>query len=343
MDQIKSQISAIDPLAHEPEAGVNGEEALARMLTGPRVFSDTVPAGVTSLQERRNRKVRIAGALLLGAAAVTAGVLVAANFGPVSSTPAPAVTVTTPEPTPTPSVSATPSASASVTPSGTPTPVTPTQSAPVIVPPVAPTPTPTAPPAAALQKFTFPDGHISFNYPSGWTVRTEQGPYLSEETKAASQGATILDSAGDKVAFVSSGFYGDGTAGQVDRTVLDRAVVPGVRGMSGEQVEFGFFSNKIQFIPYEGPAYEGMPSARSGPSDDPPIYAMDIRLSSELEAGITTSGTNLIRMPNGFMNAYVVFDPAKQPTFATPEAAKAWMGSTQYAQLKSLLLSVSYK
>ena len=342
MDQIKSQISSIDPLAQEPEAEINGEEALARMLTGPRVFSDTVPAGVSSLQDRRNRKVRIAGALLLGAAAVTAGVLVAANFGPISSTPAPAVTVTTPEPTPTPSVSATSSASASATPSGAPTPVTPTQSAPVIVPPVAPTPTPTVPPVAALQKFTFSDGHISFNYPSGWTVQTEQGPYLSEETKAASQGATLLDSSGAQVAFVSSGFYGDGTAGSVDRTVLDRAVVPGLRDTSGGQVEFGFFSNNVQYIPYDGPAYEGMPSPRTGPTDDPPFYAMDIRLSSELEAGVTSSGTNQIRMPNGFMNAYVVFDFDKQPTFATPEAAKAWMGSKQYAQLKAMLLSVSY-
>jgi hypothetical protein len=329
MDQIKSQISAIDPLAHEPEAGINGEEALARMLTGPRVFSDTVPAGVTSLQERRNRKVRIAGALLLGAAAVTAGVLVAANFGPVSSTPAPAVTVTTPEPTATPSVSATPSASASVPPSGTPTPVTPTQSAPAIVPPVAPTPTPTAPPAAALQKFTFPDGHISFNYPNGWTVRTE-------ETMAASQGATILDSAGAEVAFVSSGFYGDGTGGPVTRTVYDRTVVPGLTDTSGNPVEFGFAANQSRYVPYGAPA-------DSAPVLDPPSYFMDLRIPSELQSGETGSGSNQIKMPNGYMSARVIFDLDKQPTFATPEAAKAWMGSTQYAQLKSLLLSVSYK
>ena len=300
MDQIKSQISSIDPLAQEPEAEINGEEALARMLTGPRVFSDTVPAGVSSLQDRRNRKVRIAGALLLGAAAVTAGVLVAANFGPISSTPAPAVTVTTPEPTP----------------------------------------TPTVPPVAALQKFTFPDGHISFNYPSGWTVQTEQGPYLSEETKAASQGATLLDSAGAEVARINSGFYGDGTGGLVDRTVLDRAVVPGVTDTAGNQVEFGFSLNQIMNIDYDA-ANGGMPTAK-GPSDSPPFYVMDVRLSSELQPGQTTSGTNQIRMPNGFMNAYVVFDFDKQPTFATPEAAKAWMGSTQYAQLKAMLLSVSY-
>lgn len=341
MDPIKSQISAIDPLKSEPETEINGAEALNRMLSGPRVFSDTLPAGVTSLEERRARKLRIAGGLLLGAAAVTAGVLVAANFGPVSSTPAPAVTVTTPEPTPSASATSTP------TPTATPTPTT--------TPSATPTPTPTTPavattlpiappvPVPTTKTFTFPDGHLSFVYPADWSVQTEQGPYLSPEAKEASQGATILDSAGDKVAIVNSGMYGDGTAGLVDRTVLDRAVVTGVRDTSGGQVEFGFSSNQPQYIPYEGPAYEGMPSPQTGPVDGPPTYVMDVRLSSELQSGISSSGTNQIRMPNGMMNAYVVFDLNKKPTFATPEAAKAWMGSTQYAQLKSMLLSLSYK
>lgn len=331
MDQIKSQISSIDPLAHEPEAEINGEEALARMLTGPRVFSDTVPAGVSSLQERRNRRVRIAGALLLGAAAVTAGVLVAANFGPISSTPAPAVTVTTPEPTPTPtpSVSATPSPIA--TPTATPTPDA--SQAPTPTAPAATTTAPVAPPVQVptIQTFTFPDGHVSFRYPAGWTVRPEQGP---------SDGVTVLDSTGAEVAFMSSGFYGDGTAGLVDRTVLDRAVVPGVTDTAGNQVEFGFSLNYIMNIDYNS-GNGGMPTA-SGRSDSPPVYVMDIRLSSELQSGQTSSGTNQIRMPNGFMIAYVKFDLDKQPTFATPEAAKAWMGSEQYSQLKAMLLSVSY-
>lgn len=329
MDQIKSQISSIDPLAHEPEAEINGEEALARMLTGPRVFSDTVPAGVSSLQERRNRRARIAGALLLGAAAVTAGVLVAANFGPISSTPAPAVTVTTPEPTPTPSVSATPSPIA--TPTATPTPEA--SQAPTATAPAATTTAPVAPPVQVptIQTFTFPDGHVSFRYPAGWTVRPEQGP---------SDGVTVLDSTGAEVAFMSSGFYGDGTAGLVDRTVLDRAVVPGVTDTAGNQVEFGFSLNYIMNIDYNS-GNGGMPTA-SGRSDSPPVYVMDIRLSSELQSGQTSSGTNQIRMPNGFMIAYVKFDLDKQPTFATPEAAKAWMGSEQYSQLKAMLLSVSY-
>ncbi|MET3369977.1 UNVERIFIED_CONTAM: hypothetical protein ABIE34_003236 [Jeotgalibacillus campisalis] len=343
MDPIKNQISAIDPLTIDPVAEPNGEEALHRILSGTTVFSDSRPiAAVTSLEQRRRRKARIAGGLLLGAAAVTAGVLVAANFGSVNSAPAPAVTVTSTEATPTPSVSVTPTSTA--TPSPTPT-AAPTVAAAVTEPPVAPTvpavaPTaaPTQPPvpAAASQTFTFPDGHISFTLPLGWSAYTEQGPYLSEETKAASQGATILDSAGTKVAMVSSGFYGDGTAGEVTRTVYDRAAVPGLRDISGNPVEFGFAANQSRYVPY------GAPEGSAKVLGDA-YYFMDVRLASELQSGETDSGTNLIRMPNGFMNAYVLFDFDKQPTFATPEAAKAYMGTTQYAQLKSMLLSLSYK
>ncbi len=334
MDPIKNQISAIDPLTIDPVAEPNGEEALHKILSGTTVFSDSRPmAAVTSLEQRRRRKAQIAGGLLLGAAAVTAGVLVASSFETVSSNPMPAVTL--PTSTPTPSVSVTPTPTPTATPSVTPS-ATPVVAAPITTPPVAPTvpavaPTlaPTQPPApvATSQTFTFPDGHISFTYPVGWTVRPEQGP---------SDGATILDSTGAEIAFLSSGFYGDGTGGPVTRTVYDRVAVPGLTDTSGNQVEFGFAANQATYVPYGAP--EG-----TAPVLDPPSYFMDLRIPSELQAGETSSGSNQIKMPNGYMSARVIFDPAKQPAFATPEAAKAWMGSTQYAQLKSMLLSLSYK
>lgn len=326
MDPIKNQISAIDPLTIDPEAEPSGEKALHAMLSGTNVFSDSRPlAKVTSLENRRRRTARVVGGLLVGAAAVTAGLFGAANLGSLSSTPAPAATVTSSEAPPTVSAPASATLPASAAPT---------------IPAVAPA---TTPPVVPPENFTFPDGHLSFALPAGWNVRTEQGPYLSEATKAGSVSAVVLDNAGSEVARVSSGMYGDGAAGRVDRTVLDRAVVPGIVDKSGNTVEFGFFSHQAQYIPYDGPAYEGMPPVRTGPVDEPPSYAMDVRLTSQLETGITTSGTNQVAMPNGMMNAYVVFDPAKQPTFATPEAAKAWMASAQYEQLKSLLLSLSYR
>ena len=348
MDPIKNQISAIDPLTIDPVEEPNGEEALHKILSGSTVFSDNRPlAAVTSLEQRRHRKAQIAGGLLLGAAAVTAGVLVAANFGSVDTAPAPAVTATSRAATPTPSVSPTPTPTATptATPSATPTAAAPITTPPAVptVPAVAPTTAPTQPPVANPQRFTFPDGHLSFDLPNGWSVKTEPGPYAYEADKAASTIAKVLNSAGTEVAVIFNGNYGDGTGGLVDRTILDRAVVPGVRDNSGEQVELGFSSNQSQYIPYEGPPYEGMPSPRTGPVEGPPTYIMDVRKTSELKAGISSSGTNQVRVPNGIMSAYVMFDINKQPAFATPEAAKAWMGSTEYAQLKSMLLSLSYK
>ncbi|AFR27160.1 hypothetical protein [Arthrobacter sp. Rue61a] len=348
MDPIKNQISAIDPLTIEPVAEPNGEEALHKILSGTTVFSDNRPiAAVTSLEQRRRRKAQIAGGLLLGAAAVTVGVLVASSFETVSSNPLPAVTLQTS--TPTPTASATPTPTPTVTPTATPS-ATPTVAAPVTTPPAPTTPpavasAPVVPPVQAptTQTYTFPDGHLSFTYPVGWSIRADQGPFDPPGTAEASRIVTVFDAAGAEVARIFNGNYADGTAGLVDRTILDRAVVPGVRDNSGELVEFGFSSNQSQYIPYEGPPYEGMPSPRTGPVEGPPTYIMDVRVSSELQAGVSSSGTNQVRVPNGIMSAYVVFDPSKNPAFATPEAAKAWMGSTQYAQLKSMLLSLSYK
>ncbi|WP_226762052.1 hypothetical protein [Arthrobacter sp. SO3] len=49
-------------------------------------------------------------------------------------------------------------------------------------------------------------------------------------------------------------------------------------------------------------------------------------------------------LPNGVLSAVVVFGgTASTPAFASPAAAEAWMGSEQYAQLKAMLLSLSYK
>ncbi|MBT2585263.1 hypothetical protein [Arthrobacter sp. ISL-95] len=348
MDPIKNQISAIDPLTIDPVAEPNGEEALHKILSGTTVFSDSRPlAAVTSLEQRRRRKAQVAGGLLLGAAAVTAGILVASSFETISSNPMPAVTIPTSTPTPTVSVTPTPTPTPSVTPTATPTVAAPVTTPPVVptVPAVAPTLAPTQPPVpvATSQTFTFPDGHLSFTYPVGWSIRAEQGPFDPPGTAEASRIVTVFDATGAEVARVFNGYYADGTAGTVDRTILDRAVVPGVRDNSGELVEFGFSSDQAQYIPYDGPPYEGMPSPRSGPVEGPPTYIMDVRTTSQLQAGVSSSGTNQVRVPNGIMSAYVMFDINKNPAFATPEAAKAWMGSTQYAQLKSMLLSLSYK
>ncbi|ABK04424.1 hypothetical protein Arth_3045 [Arthrobacter sp. FB24] len=308
MDQIKNMISATDPVRNDPSTP-DGEAALRRMLSEPAAFSDRLPAGATSLEERRLRRARLAGVITLAAAAVTAGVLAATNLGPLASAPGPATTVT-----------------GSISP------------APTTTAPRTTAPPTTAPPlAASVQTFVFPDGHLSFAYPEGWSVRTEQGPYLSEEAKAGSVVAVVADDSGSEVARVLSGMYGDGAAGSVKRTVLDHTPVPGITDASGNPAEFGFAADQILPV-----SYPGMP-APTEPADGTALYYfMDVRLAQEFLPTQATSGTNQIRLPNGVMSAYAVFDLEKQPAFATPDAARDWMASERYAQLKALLLSLRY-
>lgn len=177
------------------------------------------------------------------------------------------------------------------------------------------------PSPAARQTFTFPDGHISFTYPAGWTIRTEQGPYLTDESKAGSVSAIVTDGSGSEVARVLSGMYGDGAAGRVKRTVIDQAPVPGIT--SKEPVHFGFVKDEIQPT---GGAY----------------YFMEVRLAHEFQPAETSSGSNQVPLANGIMTASVIFDYEKQPVFASIDAAKAWMATEQYVQLKALLLSLKY-
>ena len=176
--------------------------------------------------------------------------------------------------------------------------------------------------AAALETFTFPDGHISFSYPAGWTVRTGQGPYLAEETKATSVEATVLDESGKEVARVLSGISGEGAASQVVRTVLDHAPVPGITDTFGNPAEFGF-------------ALDDIPGVDS-------YYFMDIRPAEGFLPDRANSGTNQVTLPNGRMAAYAVFDAEPELASGTPDAGKAWMGTERYAQLKALLLSLNY-
>jgi hypothetical protein len=174
-----------------------------------------------------------------------------------------------------------------------------------------------------VQTFIFPDGHVSFAYPSGWKVQTKQGPYLDEASKAGSVEALVQDQTGAEVASISSGMYGDGAAGPVKRTVLDQASVPGVIDATGKPAAFGFALDEVQ---PDGSSY----------------YFMDVRLAAEFLPGQASSGSNQVPLANGIMAASVVFDYTRQPVFATPDAAKAWMATEQYKQLKSLLLSLKY-
>ncbi|WP_115788589.1 hypothetical protein [Arthrobacter silvisoli] len=171
--------------------------------------------------------------------------------------------------------------------------------------------------AKPVKTFTFPDGHISFRYQAGWTVATADCPTVPGGPAECVE-ATI-GSKGKAVAFMVSGFYGDGASGPVDRTVFDATAVPGLAGFEGTPT-FGFFKDSY------------------GDVND--HYFMDVRRAEELVSGSTGSGSGQVTLPNGVGIFRVYID---SPGFASDAEARAWMGTAEYAQLKALLMSVSYK
>lgn len=189
----------------------------------------------------------------------------------------------------------------------------------------------------AVETFTFPDGHISFTHPAGWTVKTKPGPALTPEAQAGSVVAMVVDSSGAEVARILSGMYGDGAAGPVKRTVLDQASLPEISEAAGEPIAFGFAMDQglVQPSPYTAE-----PTLPAGGGDR--YYFMGVREAHEFQPTQNSSGSPQVRLPNGVMEAAVIFDFEKQPVFDSPDAAKAWMATEQYAQLKALLLSLTY-
>lgn len=166
MDPIQKLISGADPLRYDTAEAPDADTALRGVLAVPPLFSDSLPANLVPFEERRRRRARIAGVLALAAAAMTAGVLVATNLGPVTSAPAPAGPVAPTASEATPAVSPTPAASRTAT----------------------STPTPTRPAAAAWTSFTDGTGQATFEHPAGWTIseapqKTQLGAFNTVEVK----------------------------------------------------------------------------------------------------------------------------------------------------------------
>ncbi len=245
----------------------------------------------------------LAAATLAGVLLTTASCAVP-QAGTQPTAPTPAATTAAPESSPTATAAATsPAAVATET--------------------ASPAPAPETPQAAALKTFTFPDGHISFTHPAGWTVTVKPGPALNAEDQKTSFDATISDESGTELARMYSGMYGDGAAGPAKRTLLDHSPVAGITDKTGEATEFGF-------------AYDEYLDGRY-------YYFMDVRNASEFLAHDGSSGSNQILLPNGVLGAWVLLSDAPSTlAFASPAAAKNWMETRQYAQLKAMLLSLKY-
>ncbi|MCE3293527.1 MAG: hypothetical protein K0Q84_2464 [Arthrobacter sp.] len=183
---------------------------------------------------------------------------------------------------------------------------------------------PAAPVQPALKAFTFPDGHISFSYPASWSVRTERGP--GREGPPRQVEAIVSDGTGSDLFSVSSGADAIGcTAGPAHRTVLDKAATPGMREADGTTPLFLFIVERI-----------------TGQDR----YAMAIMNPRNLQEGDVGSHCTLLVMGNGGALNRVIFDqpfyPVAKSAFPNRQAAKAWMATEQYAQLKALIMSLRY-
>ena len=150
-------------------------------------------------------------------------------------------------------------------------------------------------------------------------MRTQRGPGTDAPPWQPVE-AIVSDATGDDLASISSGANGIGcTAGPVTRTVLDRAPVPGLRETDGTTPHFGFDVERL------------------GAADH---YGMEISNPRSLQEGAgVSSGCSLLVMGNGGAQTRTIF---AEPAFPSREAAKAWMGTEQYAQLKALMLSLAY-
>jgi hypothetical protein len=168
----------------------------------------------------------------------------------------------------------------------------------------------------ALKTFTFPDGHISFAYPATWTVRT-----VLPAAGVPGVEVIVADGAGSDLLSLANGFTAGCAGGPVSRRVLDEAAVPGMTGQDGTVPVFGF-------------------AAESYENGKGVAYVMGLTDPRSLGEGENVaSWCNLVPTGNGGLSTRVLFD---DPGFPNRGAARAWMATDQYAQLKALLVSLTY-
>ena len=168
--------------------------------------------------------------------------------------------------------------------------------------------------APRLKSFTFPDGHISFAYPETWTVRTVRPPAGLPGIEAI-----VADGAGKDLLFLANGVTPGCAGGPVSRRVFDQVPVPAMTAPDGTEPSFGFVVESY------------------GSSE---AYFMGLTDPRSLQEGDdVASWCNLVSTANGGLITRVLFD---DPAFPTRGAAQAWLATEEYAQLRALLVSLSY-
>jgi hypothetical protein len=313
MDPIKNLISGSDPLRSDP-AVPDADEGLRRVTAGAPMFTDSLPPNVLQFEDRKRRRARVAGVLTLAAAAVTAGVLVATNLGPLASAPAPAGTVV-------PSASET-AGPATTTPAATPSA---TSSA-------TATPTP-AGSAAAVSWTTFTDatGQATFEHPLGWTV---------------SQTPQTIDGGSYNIVELKNA---DGKTMATLRLVYDVTGGP----VCPDPKPYQTLDSVIVDIPQKSAKLREHPQGPSAfvfrVIQGDKVYGSLALTDGDLAPQTTTCGLfNGILGPDNVPFAqfgdtvWLTADGKDAPlTFDTVAEAKAYMGTQEYKDLKRMLVSLA--
>jgi hypothetical protein len=131
--------------------------------------------------------------------------------------------------------------------------------------------------------------------------------------------AIVADASGNDLLTLANGVNAGCTGGPVSRQVFDQAAVPGMTAPNGTEPSFGFVAESYG----KGDAFF------MGPTDP----------RSLKEGDGVSSWCNLVPTANGGLFTRVHFN---DPGLPNKGAAKAWMATDQYAQLKALLLSLNY-
>ncbi len=309
MDPIQEMIRDADPLKAASGPEPDAQAALERILADPDGFVDKLPADVPSLEHaRRRRTARVVGLLTIAAAAVTAGVLIVANLGSLTSVPEPAGTAT---PTASPTVSASGPA------------------------PATPTPTPSAtgtaaavPTAASWKTFTDMTGQATFEMPADWIA--VQRPTMIDGMPFA--GVSVRNAANKELAKLV--MYYDMAAGPcevpkpvtvLDAEILDIPQTP-YKGPAGP--------NRFRFAVIQGDKLYGTVaiSDEPGPSAQGACELWNMVTGPEGVPGLSFGDVLTLRADS---TAPLVFD--------TVAEARAYMQTQEYQDLKRMLISLSLR
>ncbi|MGR0159163.1 hypothetical protein [Paenarthrobacter nitroguajacolicus] len=167
--------------------------------------------------------------------------------------------------------------------------------------------------------YTFPDGHISFLLPAGWTAQTEEVPMTVHGEVYQTANAYIHDETGNEVALIASGVFGGVVSGPVNRTILDSQQLTNFDSRDGAS-HFAFFKDEYPF--------------------DPAVtrYFMGVVTNEFMTEGPgSSSAHSFMVMDNGASIARANIEVSM-----SVESAAAWMETEQYSKLKALLTSLQY-